>query len=93
MLKGCQKNVIMLRGTDSEIFEEAFFVLKRDAELDGKLRENDMITEAKRILEANATGHPVKVVKNIRGAIICFSIGAVSAFCISALLGVFLFAI
>ncbi len=93
MLKGCQKNVIILRGTDSEIFEEAFFILKRDVELDGKLRESDMITEAKRILEANATGRPAGRGKNIRGAMICFSVGAVSAFFISALLGVIIFAI
>lgn len=93
MLKGCQKNVIILRGTDSEIFEEAFFILKRDAEIDGNLRENDMISEAKRILEANATSRPVKTVKNIRSAIVCFSVGAVSAFFISALLGVIIFAI
>ena len=93
MLKGCQKNVIMLRATDSDIFEEAFFVLKRDAELDCKLKDSDMISEAKRILEANTANASIHRKGNIKSAVICFSVGAVSAFCVSALLGIFLFVI
>ena len=29
-MRGCQRKIIMLRGTDSEIFDEAYFLLRKD---------------------------------------------------------------
>lgn len=54
MLKGCKKQMIVLRGTGSEIFDEAYFVLKNgvNAETCG----GAMLTEANRIVEENRTG-------------------------------------
>ena len=50
--KGCQKRMIMLKNTGSEIFEEAYFILK---ELPKKpaVTESDMVREANRIIEEN----------------------------------------
>ncbi|NLK38978.1 MAG: hypothetical protein GX303_01845 [Clostridiales bacterium] len=53
MLKGCQRKIILLRNTGSNIFEEAYFVLKADAEARQDLSESDMVSEARRIVEAN----------------------------------------
>ena len=70
MLKGCKKQMIVLRGTGSEIFEEAHFILKsgaekrradaRAAEMSPGFRpgeEQAMLMEANRILEENRTSH------------------------------------
>ncbi len=47
MLKGIKKNMIVLRRPESAIFEEAYFILKEDAEReDGK----SLVEEANRIL-------------------------------------------
>lgn len=58
MLKGCRKQMIVLRGTGSEIFDEAYFVLKSNGEerirRDSPERERTaMLIEANRILEEN----------------------------------------
>ena len=50
MIRGAQKRMIVLRTRDSRVFEEAYFVVRREAEGDGA-SEQDMIREANRILE------------------------------------------
>jgi len=50
--KGCQKRMIMLKNTGSEIFDEAYFILKERAEKSG-VSENDMVREASRIIDEN----------------------------------------
>ena len=52
MYKGCQKKMIMLKGVDSAIFEEAYFILKPGAE-NKSFSEDDMVKEANRIIENN----------------------------------------
>ncbi len=54
MLKGCQRKIIMLKETGSDIFEEAYFVLRSDADVERSLSELDMVSEAQRIVEANS---------------------------------------
>ena len=49
MIKGCHKSIIFLKNTGSELFDEAYFVLSRDGE-DLRLGEDDMVTEANRII-------------------------------------------
>ncbi len=49
MIKGCQKKVIQIKGPKSEIFEEAYFIL-RDTEEEPD--ECDIVREAERLLEA-----------------------------------------
>ncbi|MBE6538164.1 MAG: hypothetical protein E7671_01705 [Ruminococcaceae bacterium] len=65
MLKGCQKQMIVLRGTGSEIFDEAYFILKsneKDRRGGGRCysaEENAaMLFEANRILEENRFSRP-----------------------------------
>lgn len=54
MLKGCQRKIIMLKNTGSNIFEEAYFVI-RDSALRSHVSEADMIAEANRIIRDNGT--------------------------------------
>ena len=56
MIKGCQKNVIWLRNTESEIFEQAYFILSDAASLKKK-SEGDIIAEARRIIEQSPCGN------------------------------------
>ncbi|MBQ2766667.1 MAG: hypothetical protein IJF49_01150 [Clostridia bacterium] len=50
MVKGCQRRIILLRGTGSGMFEEAYFILKPEK---AHLPEQMMIAEANRIVEQN----------------------------------------
>ena len=52
-MRGCERRIIMLKGTDSEIFDEAYFLLRKDF----KSRDGDteMLTEAHRIVSLNTT--------------------------------------
>ncbi len=58
MLKGCRKQMIVLRGTGSEIFDEAYFVLKKSEEraFSHERERKSMLLEANRILEENRMG-------------------------------------
>ena len=50
MVRGCQKKIIYLKNTDSEVFDEAYFIVS-DKASDEKIEEYDMIEEANRILD------------------------------------------
>ena len=52
MLRGCQKKMIYLRNTGSDLFEEAFFVIKPGSATEST-SEKDMVIEARRILNAD----------------------------------------
>ena len=45
--------MIMLKNTGSEIFDEAYFILKEERMLKGDVSENDMVREASRIVNDN----------------------------------------
>ncbi len=47
MIKGTQKKMIVLKTSDSALFEEAYFVVRHD----GVAKGEDMIAEANRIIE------------------------------------------
>lgn len=49
MLKGCQKQMVVLRGKSGDIFEEAYFILRAGAGASGL---PEMLCEANRIVEA-----------------------------------------
>lgn len=83
MIKGCQKKIIYLKNTDSGIFDEAYFVLRRDGESD-RFGEADMVSEAKRIIEgASLEGRRGKR----KGHLWFFSMGALAATAVFALIG------
>ncbi len=78
-MRGCERRVIMLKGTSSEIFDEAYFLLRRDF----KNAENDtkIVDEAHRIVALNTTKRRRK--KTVKRELIFFLsgvlLGAVTA--------------
>lgn len=54
MIKGAQKQMIVLRTGDSRYFDEAYFVLRREIQTHRGVK-NDILREANRILEENRT--------------------------------------
>ena len=55
MLKGCQKRIIMINDTGSDIFDQAYFIIK-DANICDRFCKTDMIREANRIIDNNLLG-------------------------------------
>jgi hypothetical protein len=47
MIKGAQKRMIVMKTSESEVFEEAYFVLRRECDRRG----DDIVEEANRIIE------------------------------------------
>ena len=54
MVRGYQKRVIHLKNTGSSLFDEAYFIVKEKEEK--AFRNQDMISEANRIIKENMTG-------------------------------------
>lgn len=52
MIKGCQRQMIVVQGKDKGLFETAYFVLRREKER-GAVCEADMLAEANRIINEN----------------------------------------
>lgn len=82
MVKGCRRELILLRTPESETIEEAYFVLRRKQE--GREDAERMIEEANRILAGNLIAGRRKR-KRRRGGGVFFSflaglvLGALSA--------------
>ena len=51
-MRGCQKRVIFLKNTGSALFEEAYFVMRKEEKTERR-SEADMVAEADRIIEEN----------------------------------------
>ena len=87
-MRGCQKRVIYMKNTGSEVFDEAYFVVK-----DGYSHtsaEVDFLKEANRIVEENSCGVKKKWDKKtfLRDAVI-FALGFVCAALPAALVLIF----
>ncbi|MBE6604983.1 MAG: hypothetical protein E7639_04690 [Ruminococcaceae bacterium] len=80
MLRGCQKQMIVLQTQQSAIFESAFFVLRPE---NGSAQHDDMLAEANRII-----GEGVTVRKKRRRFW-----WALASFLLGALLGAGIFAL
>ena len=83
MVKGCERRVVYLKNTDSELFEEAFFVMK-DAKTAKPPSREAMVREANRILDKNMTverdfEESVSLSLSVRQACISFLFGTVFA--------------
>ncbi len=50
MIRGSQKKVLFIEGSESSLFESAYFVLRKSAE-DSGASHDDMVREANRIIE------------------------------------------
>ena len=72
MLKGAQKRMIVIRTRDSRLFEEAYFVMRRDLP-DSAAHGADMLEEANRIIQhslsasALASDKPSRPIKHSLG--------------------------
>ncbi len=51
-MKGASRRMVVLKNTGSPLFEEAYFILREEAEAKGP--RADMVSEANRIVAANA---------------------------------------
>ena len=54
-MRGYQKKVIHIKKTNSALFDEAYFIVKKEAEL-ASIGENDMVVEATRIIDESLDG-------------------------------------
>lgn len=61
MMRGCQRQIIMLKGTDSQIFDEAYFLLRKDFDR-SRGDESELVREAERLVALNTTRRRVRVV-------------------------------
>lgn len=52
-MRGCQRKIIMLKGTSSQIFDEAYFLLRKDFE--GGEGDAEIVREAERLINLNST--------------------------------------
>ena len=74
MLKGAQKKMIVIKTSDSEMFEEAYFVVKAGIDRNG----TDMVFEANRIIEGCAGCRREKKRFNAKILLLltlCFTVG------------------
>ena len=74
MVKGAQKQMIVVKTTDSRYFDEAYFVLRREVKR-GRGVGRDMLSEANKILEecgaARGKGRCVPRVLLFFGGLLC----------------------
>ena len=86
MVRGCQKKIVYLKNTDSEVFDEAYFLLT-DKAIDSDLSEKDMLKEANRILDEcifdeENTSKKLKIKAFIKNKVLPFLIGMfIGVFC------------
>ena len=83
MLRGCQKKVIHLKNTESDIFDEAIFLFSDTVR--ENLRDEDFIKEANRIISENVIQRERKERINIKLGLVFFLLGAL-AFGLGALI-------
>ena len=76
-MKGCQKSVILVKGRESELFEEAYFIMK-DTERPHSTA--DMVAAARRIIEKeDMSASPASVKLNRKKKLVCFFVGILVA--------------
>ena len=80
-MRGCERKIIMLKGTDSEMFDEAYFLIRRDFKDGGG---GEIVREAERIVEGNTTRRKEKD-KRKRERALAFAIGTLSGFVLGLL--------
>ena len=67
MVKGAQKQMVVVKINDSDVFEEAYFVVRRGA----SAIRMDMISEANRIVESSVARRTMKSAAKYRGVVAC----------------------
>lgn len=86
MLRGCQKRVYHVKSVGGKYFDEAYFILKKDApEVTGRTYSADLAEEADRIIREAVTSYGIPRKSPLRmGKAAAFALGAASS---SALIG------
>lgn len=56
MIKGCERRMIKIENTESELFEAAYFIVRQNAPLPKKCKKDDMLREAVRLTESRNSG-------------------------------------
>ncbi len=56
MIKGCERRMIKIENTESELFEAAYFIVRQNASLPRRLKKDDMLKEAVRLTDGKLTG-------------------------------------
>ena len=74
MLKGSQKQMIVIRTGDSRYFDEAYFVLRREIKTH-RVTQSDMISEANRILRESQLEPPISQKQKKRRGLLLFLAG------------------
>ena len=75
MVRGYQKRVIHLKNTESDAFDEAFFLVSRTR--GEKMDDSELIKEANRIIEQSTSGKRERGFFSLmRAAILPFLVGA-----------------
>lgn len=72
MIKGCHKSIVFLKNTDSEFFDEAYFVLKPNAVCK---KDSDIVLEANKIVSSLTESK--KRTGKVKGRIISFFLGGI----------------
>ncbi|MBO5683253.1 MAG: hypothetical protein J6S10_04650 [Clostridia bacterium] len=88
MIRGTQREMIMIRGDGESSFESVLFILRADLP-PAKRKKEDMLTEAKRILAENyraKTKGSKRPREWVGGALPAFFLGAIAGALFSALL-------
>ena len=87
MIKGAQKQMIVVRTGNSRFFDEAYFVLRREIGNERKIRR-DILHEANRILEENRLIAPASKRRRGRflGAFVLFLTGCLCGGGLSAVI-------
>lgn len=67
MIRGAQKKMIVIRTHDSRVFEEAYFVIRRDGDVAAD--DGDMLTEADRIIRRSTAGSERDLRKDRRSTV------------------------
>jgi hypothetical protein len=76
-MRGYQKKVVCLKSTGSDVFEEAYFILKEKTEIKDR---TDLVREASRIIEeSTGVGKKRYDCRLIPRGLIIFSAGFISA--------------
>ena len=86
MLKGAQKKMIVVKTSDSEIFEEAYFVVKGGVERS----QPDMVSEANRIIDGCSERRRERGARDVKALIIpviCFITGSIFGGIMTVLIG------
>ena len=77
MIKGAQKKMIVVKTAESAVFEEAYFVLRRES----LAQEADMVSEASRIIDAHGEKKRARKGIKIKEVAFCGFLFVTGAFC------------